>query len=451
MSTTLINGGHRMSARALTRAAALAVVVGLGLAALPGATASASTVSRGITIPAFYSPPAQLPAANGALVRSEPLPLSLSLPGLDGRPIPGRATRIMYKTTDSNGQPAAATGAYIEPSASWPGSGPRPLVVLAPGTSGQGDQCATSLGLQNVIAFGNSTLSIGIENLAIYQLLGKGIAVAVSDHIGLGTTDRLHTYVNRLDEGHAVLDAARAARSLPGVSVTAASPTGLYGFSQGGGAVGAAIELQPTYAPDVPVSASYAGAVPADLAAVTSGIDGTELVASIGWSLNGFAQSDPSLQAVLDNHLSFIGKAVLKDLTTRCIWDAMATYSYQRTNGWTKNLESASAMIAAEPRLRAFIEQQRIGTQKPAGIVRVATGVNDNLVQHAQARQLALDWCQRGGNVVYAPISGINGPSPFLNHVDSLLKDQGTAITWLTDRLKGTPEVSNCATVSQLP
>jgi len=205
-----------MSARAFPRAAALAAVVGLGLAALPAAAASADTVSRGITIPAFYSPPAQLPAENGALVRTEPLPLALSLPGLDGRPLPGRATRIMYKTTDSNGQPAAVTGAYIEPSARWSGTGPRPLVVLAPGTSGQGDQCATSLGLQNVIAFGNGTLSIGIENLAIYQLLGKGIAVAVSDHIGLGTTDRLHTYVNRLDEGHAVLDAARAARSLPG-------------------------------------------------------------------------------------------------------------------------------------------------------------------------------------------------------------------------------------------
>ncbi|MFI7662762.1 lipase family protein [Micromonospora parva] len=451
MSTTLINGGHRMSARALTRAAALAVVVGLGLAALPGATASASTVSRGITIPAFYSPPAQLPAENGALVRSEPLSLSLSLPGLDGRPLPGQATRIMYKTTDSSGQPAAVTGAYIEPSARWSGSGPRPLVVVAPGTMGQGDQCSASMGLENVVAFGDSTLSIGVENLSMYQLLGKGIAVAVTDYIGLGTTDRVHTYVNRLDEGHAVLDAARAVRSLPGASVTVDSPTGLYGFSQGGGAVGAALELQPTYAPDVPVRASYVGAAPADLAAVTADIDGTELVGAIGWALNGFVQSDPSLQPLLGNHLNFIGKAVLKDLSTRCIWDAMLTYSYQRTKTWTKNGQPVAAFLAAEPKFRAFIEQQRIGMQKPTGIVRVATGVHDNLVQHAQARQLALDWCQRGGNVVYAPISGINGPSPMLNHVHSLLADQGTAVTWLSDRLNGTPEVSNCATASQQP
>ncbi|NYH45771.1 hypothetical protein HNR22_005498 [Micromonospora jinlongensis] len=440
-----------MSARTLARTAALAAVVGLGLAALPGAAASANTVSRGITIPAFYSPPAQLPAENGALVRSEPLPLSLSLPGLDGRPLPGRATRIMYKTTDSNGQPAAVTGAYIEPSARWSGSGPRPLVVVAPGTMGQGDQCSASLGLQNVVAFGDSTLSIGVENLSMYRLLSKGIAVAVTDYIGLGTTDRVHTYVNRLDEGHAVLDAARAARSLPGASVTVDSPTGLYGFSQGGGAVGAALELQPTYAPDVPVRASYVGAAPADLAAVGAGIDGTELVGAIGWNLNGFVQSDPSFQALLDKHLSFIGRAVLKDLSTRCLWDAMFTYSYQRSTAWTKTGQSISAIFAADPQFRVPFEQQRIGTQKPAGIVRVATGVHDNLVQHAQARQLALDWCLRGGNVVYAPISGIDGPSPMLNHVDSLLVDQGTAVTWLSNRLNGMPEVSNCATVSQQP
>src|SRR6266699_1915334 len=114
------------------------VQVGAGPAAASG---SDPVVSRGVTIPVFYNPPAALPSANGTVIRTEALPLGLSLPGLDGRAMPGTATRLMYKSTDSSGWPVAVTGAYIEPSASWQGSGPRPLVALASGTMGQGDQC----------------------------------------------------------------------------------------------------------------------------------------------------------------------------------------------------------------------------------------------------------------------------------------------------------------------
>lgn len=103
----------------LLLATALAALACLSVQAIPAAAAGASdVVSRGVTIPAFYTPPANLPSANGALIRSEPLPLALSLPGLDG-PLPGTATRLMYKSTDSNGLPVAVTGAYIEPSAAW--------------------------------------------------------------------------------------------------------------------------------------------------------------------------------------------------------------------------------------------------------------------------------------------------------------------------------------------
>jgi pimeloyl-ACP methyl ester carboxylesterase len=211
----------------------------------PPVAASDPVVSRGVTIPAFYTPPAELPAGDGVLVRHEPLRLGLSLPGLDGRPLPGTATRLMYTSTDSNGQRVAVTGAYIEPSAEWKGDGPRPLVVVGSGTMGQGDQCAPSLALQHPLTLNGRTVSFGYENLAVYRLLATGAAVVVTDYVGLGATDRLHTYVNRVDEGHAMLDAARAAHSVPGASVTGASRVAVYGYSQGGGASAAAAELHP--------------------------------------------------------------------------------------------------------------------------------------------------------------------------------------------------------------
>ncbi|MFE6287136.1 lipase family protein [Streptomyces sp. NPDC057877] len=446
-----------MPARSRTRLLAVAVTTAtaaacLGAQALPAAasTETERSAARDITVPAFYTPPATLPEANGALVRSEPLPLAISLPTLGG-PFPGKATRLMYKTTDANGAPAAVTGAYLEPTAAWRGTGPRPLVVVAPGTLGQGDQCAASLGLQHPVSLNGDTLSVGYEDIAIYRLLARGVAVAVTDYIGLGATDRLHTYVNRVDEGHAVLDAVRAARSLPGASVTASSPVGLFGYSQGGGATASAAELQPAYAPDVTLSGTYVGAPPAELTEVTAGIDGTELTGALGWSLNGFLQSEPALRPIADRHINEAGRAALDDLAHRCVGDALFAYAYQRSSKWTKDGRTLSEIIEAEPALQEFLAEQRIGNLKPAGPVRVATGVNDNLVPHAQSRRLAVDWCRRGGNVTYKPVILPHVVSPLLNHFGPLLTDQGDAADWLLDRLSGKSASGNCWTMPVQP
>ncbi|WP_307135914.1 lipase family protein [Streptomyces aurantiacus] len=441
--------GKTLVAAAVTAAACLGAQTLTATPATP-ATAADEVVSRGVTIPAFYSPPATLPAADGALVRSEPLPLALSLPGLHG-PLPGTATRLMYKSTDSNGKPVAVTGAYLEPTARWTGEGPRPLVAVAPGTLGQGDQCAASMGLEHPLTLNGRTVTIGYENLAIYRLLAKGTAVVVTDYAGLGATDRLHTYVDRVDEGHAVLDAVRAARSLGGASVTAGSPVGLYGYSQGGGATASAAELQSSYAPDVTLAGTYAGAPPADLTSVTKAIDGSELAGALGWSLNGFLQSDPALKPIAEAHLDAAGKAALADLSTMCIGDALFGYGYAKSTRWTNDGRSLSDIIAATPQLQAFLDKQRIGRLKPSGPVRLATGVSDNLVPHGQSRDLAADWCRKGADVTYKPVVLPGLGSALLNHATPLLTDQGAAIDWLTDRLSGKPTTSNCGSLPVLP
>ncbi|MFJ3402432.1 lipase family protein [Streptomyces microflavus] len=417
-----------------------------GLSAVPAAAAATEpVVSRGVTIPAFYTPPTQLPSSNGALIRTEPLPLGLSIPGLDGRPMPGTATRLMYKSTDSAGAPVAVTGAYIEPSAAWKGPGPRPLVAVASGTMGQGDQCAPSFALQNPLTLTGDTVSVGYEALAIYRLLATGAAVVVTDYVGLGATDRLHTYVNRLDQAHALLDAARAARTVPGASVTEASRTGLYGYSQGGGASAAAAELQPSYAPDVPLAGTYAGAPPADLTSVMKGIDGSALAGALAWSISGFAQADPDLRAVVEASISATGKAALQDASTMCVGDALFGYGFTKSSKWTTSGKSIGDIIAANPRAKAALDKQRIGTLKPAGPVRLATGIHDDIVPHSQARKLAVDWCNKGANVTYDAIKLPNlGDKILTNHLVPLITDQGDAISWLTDRLAGKAATSNC-------
>ncbi|MGH1565357.1 lipase family protein [Mumia sp. DW29H23] len=439
--------------RGLLLAAASALAC-LGVQAPASAADGDPVVSRGITIPTFYNPPATLPATNGAVIRSEPLKLGLSLPGLDG-PLPGTATRMMYRSTDSQGSPVAVTGAYIEPSARWNGGGARPLVVLAPGTMGQGDQCAASLALENPLALNltEGTVSVGYENLAIYRLLAKGVAVAVTDYVGLGATDRLHTYVNRVDEGHAVLDAVRAARTLPGTSLTSSSRVGLYGYSQGGGATASAAELQPSYAPDVTLAGVYAGAPPADLVKVLPGIDGSALAAAAGWTVNGLAQAVPSLQPIIDSYVNDAGRAALADVSTMCVGDGILGYPFAKTKSWTKQGISLGEVVAREPAVKAAVDAQRIGRSRPATPVRVATGVADDTVPHGQARQLAVDWCAKGANVTYEPVylPNLGDKIVLTNHFLPLITDQGSALAWLTDRLEGSRAYSNCWKLPILP
>jgi pimeloyl-ACP methyl ester carboxylesterase len=310
---------------------------------------------------------------------------------------------------------------------------------------GQGDQCAPSLSLEHPLAIGDGTVSIGYDNLAVYRFLATGAAVVVTDYVGLGTTDRLHTYVNRVDEGHALLDAARAALSVDGASVTSASRVGLYGYSQGGGASAAAAELQPSYAPDVRLAGTYAGAPPADLTEVMKGIDGSGLAGALGWTINGLAQTDPSLKALVDAHTNETGKAALKDTSTMCVGDAIFGYGFANSKKWTADGRSLADIVAAEPKLQAILARQRLGNLKPAAPVRVVTGVQDDIVRHGQSRQLAVDWCGKGANVTYEAVLLPNlGDKILTNHLAPYLADQGSAISWMTDRLSGRKATSNC-------
>ncbi|MBC9225876.1 triacylglycerol lipase [Aeromicrobium sp. 636] len=424
-----------------TFAVAAAAALALGLASAPSATAAPSE--------GFYDPPADLPAGNGTLVRSEPMKLALTLKGLY---MPGTATRLLYTSTDEAGAPAAVTGAYIEPTKKWTGKGPRPLVAVAAGTQGQGDACAPSKSLETFLNVQGNELGIGYEIPSIHDFLNRGMAVVLTDYIGLGTTDRVHTYTNRLDMGHALLDAARAALKLPNTSVTAASPVGLYGYSQGGGAAGSAAELAPTYAPELNLKGAFAGAPPANLVEVLKSADGTDLTGVIAYAINGITPYHPELQGALDELATPAGKEALEKVKTQCIGSTLLSYGFQKTSKWTTNGKSLYDTVKNDPALRAPVDAQRIGTLKPSIPVQVLTGTKDDIVDHAQAKQLAKDWCAQGVNVTYVPvIQPIGTGGTALNHLTPMITRLVPSHDWLADRLAGKSVRSNCSSLWLLP
>ena len=148
------------------------------------------------------------------LIRTEPSRLVLEPSGQLGA-IVATGTRIMYRSTDTRGNPIAVTGTYFEPDNPWPGNGPRPLISYAPGTQGQGNQCAPSRMFNQGIHYsGGWDIVFNYEGLFVSTMVARGFAIVMTDYEGLGTPP-MHTYVGRVAEGQAVLDAARAAMQLP--------------------------------------------------------------------------------------------------------------------------------------------------------------------------------------------------------------------------------------------
>jgi pimeloyl-ACP methyl ester carboxylesterase len=204
---------------------------------------SASATAGGPS--SFYRPPDPLPPAPaGTLIRSE------ILTGAGGIPPGATLWRILYHSQSVTGSDIAVSG-YVAVPDSAPPPGGYPVMTWAHGTTGAAVKCAPSLF--------NSLEGEGPYPVpGIDAYLKAGWLIAATDYQGLGVAAGIHPYLVGQSEGYGVLDAAKAARQLPGLRV---SPTTLiYGHSQGGQAALFAGELAPSYAPTLHVIGVVAAA-----------------------------------------------------------------------------------------------------------------------------------------------------------------------------------------------
>ncbi|RMI33650.1 lipase [Nocardia stercoris] len=401
----------------------------------------------------FYRAPDPLPAgAPGAVIRSSPFTLKLSVPGHDG-PLPGRATRIMYRSNDTNDAPVAVTGTYLEPALAWRGPGSRPLIAVAPGTQGQGHQCAPSKTLGELVHYTGpfDLWFTSYEVLTAYTFLMQGMAVVMTDYYGF-TDNTVHDYVNRLSGAHAVLDSIRAANALTGTRPRAV----IAGYSEGGNAAAAAAELQSQYAPELDLIGSYVGAPPADLRAmldhsqvidgVVPGLGGLA-PGLVGYVLNGLIADYPQVGPVLYAALSPAGRAMLKSVAHTCVAELAVSTTFREITRYTAAGRPLDRIIDESPEVARVLDAQRIGRLRPAAPVLIAAGANDDVVPYSQVRQLAADWCGHGAVVQLDRTAWLPTllPSFAVDHGLEMLPALAQAVGWIGQRLLGKPAPTNCA------
>ena len=151
------------------------------------------------------------------------------------------AYRVRYRSYDLHGVPTESTGLVVAPEA--PGQDRR-VMTWAHGTTGIGDAASPSAqpdpARELTVYFEPGTaaqIDYGIPGLQ--RWIDDGWVVAATDYQGLGTPGTHQYTVGRTNAIDAV-NAVHAARELP---VVAGSRVGVVGWSQGGGAAAAAVEL----------------------------------------------------------------------------------------------------------------------------------------------------------------------------------------------------------------
>jgi pimeloyl-ACP methyl ester carboxylesterase len=370
--------------------------------------------------PAFYETPASLPSANGALIRSEPM--TFLLDPLDATSLVRNAKRVLYKSTNRVGRAIAVSGTVLVPNAPWIGVGSRPVIGYAPGTQGMADRCAPSRQFSEGIEY---------EGIGIEGLLLRGYAVAMPDYEGLGTVG-VHTYMDRVSQGRATLDVVRAAQRLSGTGLSSTSPVGLMGYSQGGGAAAAAVELAPTYAPELRLRGAVVGAVPADLTKVATNLDGGLYSSFAFFALRGLAAS---YDVDLSPYLNATGRATSDRVETECVFDLLNN-AFVKSSTLSYNGQPMSTLMAAEP-FRSIVAAQRIGTIKPRVPVLVTHSALDDVIPYSVGKQMAKSWCGRGANVFFS-----TNIAPL--HVGGILPHNAEALPFFEARFLGLPQLSNC-------
>ena len=330
----------------------------------------------------FYQTPAQLPDENGAVVKQSPSTFYLDPIKLIKHD--AKTTAFMYKTTDDEGNARAATATLLTPEGvSAPA---KDAVVLSPGTQGIADKCAPSRQM---------SMGTEYEGISVTSALAAGHPVVVPDYTGLGT-EGAHSYLNRVEEGRSVLDAAKAAQQVEGTSIGAETKLQMRGYSQGGHATTAALELADDWAPDLNITSASAGAVPTDLYRTVSKLSSMQT----GLLLYGVSSFAEQADVDLTEFLNQKGLDAVEKASNQCTIEALISNAFLDTTTLTKDGSSFQDLV--EEKFMSVAEEQLLGEEEIPNIpVLVNHSRLDDVVPFELGKELASTWCDAGNDVAF--------------------------------------------------
>ena len=386
--------GWMMRVVAVASVAVLVSVVGPAAGATPRATPGGT---------GFYTLPDLLPpAAPGTVIKAEQEPADPTRPGT--------TYRVMYHSKAVDGHDIAVTGLIAVPDGTPP-TGGWPVVTWAHGTTGLADACAPSKSLD----FEGSDF-----------LVARGYEVVATDYEGLGTPGR-HPYIVGQSEGRGVLDIVRAAENIP--AAHASKRVLIWGHSQGGHAALWAGQIAHTWAPELDVVGTVAGAPPSQLQLVYQALKTSFFRYYLIMAAAGINAAYP--QALLDLVLTPAAIARIGVVDTACGSDVGTPYA-----GYT-----TESLIKADPSTvqpwKSLIAAQEPGTVKTNNPILIIQGGNDEQIPVASSLLLENRMCGFGQVVSRRIYKG-------QSHAGVIAVADPEMAQWIADRFAGHPAPNDC-------
>lgn len=363
---------------------------------------SVDTVRAQVPAPSedpFYGPVRHLPTP-GTLIRSRRVAVT--------HESVAAAWQVVHASTGSRRQRIAVSGTVLAPRAPWRGPGRRPVLSYGVGVHGLGRDAAPS-----------HLLAVGTEHeiAVLAEALDLGWIVLVTDGDGLGMPGP-HTYGAGLPGGHAMLDLVRAAGTV--LSDVVDAPLVIWGYSEGGRCAAFAGELQPTYAPELPLVAVAAGGVPSDLREMAITLDGgpfsgLNLAVLVGLA---HAHQDPALMRILSESGRIAAeRAARLDVVGLIVELPQPLHHHTvRTEPWD------------EPVWRSLLARENAGQRRPHVPVLVYHVEDDELVPTKLGRRLYDVYRRIGTDVQWAKVAADN-------HLAGTTVGTGPALSWLSRQL----------------
>ncbi len=260
-------------------------------------------------------------------------------------------------------------------------------------------------------------------------MLSAGYAVAVTDYEGYYENPKT-TYILGKAMGPAVLDMIRAAERLPEAGLSASAKVAIRGFSQGGGASAWAGQLQPTYAPELNVVGIAAGGVPAALANVAIGLDGSP---AFGFALNALIGFDNAYSELdLDSYLLPDAKPVLDNMNANdCTIELLLNYEKKTFESYTDPSPFGQSSWLKR------VKENQLGFEPIKVPFLQYHAPNDPIVAYSQAKSLRDKYCALGVNEYW-------DDSYTTGHVTTVGRANPQVAAFIADRLAGKPFTSNC-------
>lgn len=374
------------------------------------ATTTPTTTSQGVTaapplprpftgdLDAFYDPPKPLPAARpGTLIRYQPV----------GENADEITWRILYHSIDAAGRDQPTPGMITFPVGTPPRGG-WPVVSNAPGTVGLASACALSRADDRPDAFGV-----------------RGVSVR-TDYIGMVKGQR-QRYLSGVSEAHSVIDAVRAARTIR--QAHAGRRWVAFGHSQGGHAALFTNGLAHSYAPELDLLGTVAGA-PASRLTNLYGPDGRAVPNIVElMAMFGIAQDHPGSDPTA--LLTPAARQRLGVLEHGCVKKIIAAFEPIAAQGLF-----VTDPMTVEPTATLLREADPGRVVGPSPVL-LFEGTADGYVLPSQTEVTRMRLCSAGQVTQYLQLEGAD-------HATEIKVGRPQIQRWIADRFAGQRAPDNC-------